>query len=188
VIKSSNLHTCLALIATIALTQVVDLKKYASILIPARTDSSWEKNIIAKVVQTVYFHIRWLCQIRNSLSFIFPIILPNSLVFTNLDYCNSPLLNLSDSSIIYLPLANGEQQCSCHCPTVHRHHHITLTLTALFLLHICKRIHYKQGCSCPFVCGRTVVYRSHYKRPQFPPKVCFGGPNYRLQASCCVSS
>jgi len=31
--------------------------------------------------------------------------------------------------------------------------------------------------------GRTVVYRSHYKRPQFPPKVDFGGPNNRLQAS-----
>jgi len=28
-----------------------------------------------------------------------------------------------------------------------------------------------------------VVYRSHYKRPQFPPKVDFGGPDYRLQAS-----
>jgi len=32
-----------------------------------------------------------------------------------------------------------------------------------------------------FVSGRTVVYRSHYKRPQFPPKIDFGGPNYRLQ-------
>jgi len=26
-----------------------------------------------------------------------------------------------------------------------------------------------------------VVYRSHYKRPQFPPKIDFGGPNYRIQ-------
>jgi len=34
-----------------------------------------------------------------------------------------------------------------------------------------------------YVSGRTVVYRNHYKRPQFPPKVHFGGPNYRLQAS-----
>jgi len=25
-------------------------------------------------------------------------------------------------------------------------------------------------------------YRSHYRRPQFPPKVDFGGPNNRLQA------
>jgi len=40
-----------------------------------------------------------------------------------------------------------------------------------------------QWCSCLFVSGRTVVYRSHYKRPEFPPKVDFGGPNYRLQAS-----
>jgi len=39
-----------------------------------------------------------------------------------------------------------------------------------------------QCCSWLFVAGRTVVYRSHYKRPQFPPKVDFGGPNYnRLQ-------
>jgi len=44
--------------------------------------------------------------------------------------------------------------------------------------------HYWQCCSCLFVSGRTVVYRSRYKRPQFPPKVDFGGPNYnRLQAS-----
>jgi len=27
----------------------------------------------------------------------------------------------------------------------------------------------------------TVVYRSRYKRPQFPPKIDFGGPNNRLQ-------
>jgi len=39
----------------------------------------------------------------------------------------------------------------------------------------------RQCCSCFFVSGRTVVYRSHYKRPQFPSKVDFGGPNYRLQ-------
>jgi len=35
--------------------------------------------------------------------------------------------------------------------------------------------------SCLFVSGRTVVYRSHYKRPKFPPNIDFGGPNYRLQ-------
>jgi len=40
-----------------------------------------------------------------------------------------------------------------------------------------------QCCSCLFVSSRTVVYRSHYKRPQFPPRVDFGGPNYRLHAS-----
>jgi len=38
-----------------------------------------------------------------------------------------------------------------------------------------------QCCSCLFVSGRTVVYRSHYIRPQFPPKIDFVGPNYRLQ-------
>jgi len=27
-----------------------------------------------------------------------------------------------------------------------------------------------------FISGWTVVYKSHYKRPQFPPKVEFGGP------------
>jgi len=42
-------------------------------------------------------------------------------------------------------------------------------------------LHCWQCCSCLFVFGRTVVYRSHYKRPQFPPEVGFGGPNYRLQ-------
>jgi len=41
----------------------------------------------------------------------------------------------------------------------------------------------EQCCRCLFVSGRTVVYRSHYKRPQSPHKVDFGGPNYRLQAS-----
>jgi len=45
---------------------------------------------------------------------------------------------------------------------------------------ICR---YLQCCSCLFASGRTVVYRSHYTRPQFPPKVGFVGPNYRLQAS-----
>jgi len=44
-----------------------------------------------------------------------------------------------------------------------------------------------QCCSCLFVSGRTVVYRSQYKRPQFQPRVAFGGPNYRLQASHVVS-
>jgi len=40
-----------------------------------------------------------------------------------------------------------------------------------------------QCCSCLLVSVRTVVYGSHYKRPQFPSKVDFGGPNYRLHAS-----
>jgi len=40
-----------------------------------------------------------------------------------------------------------------------------------------------QCCSCFFYSGRTVVYRNHYKRPQFSLKVYFGGRNYRLQAS-----
>jgi len=44
-----------------------------------------------------------------------------------------------------------------------------------------------QCCSCLFVSGGTVVYRSHYKWPQLPPKVDFGGPNYRLQASLVAS-
>jgi len=56
-------------------------------------------------------------------------------------------------------------------------------------LHVCRLGHSYavirrgcvQCCSCLFVSGRTVVYRSHYKRPQFLPKVEFGGPNYRLQ-------
>jgi len=43
------------------------------------------------------------------------------------------------------------------------------------------RSHHNQCCSCLFVSGRTVVYSSHYKRPQFPPKIDFGAPNYRLQ-------
>jgi len=43
------------------------------------------------------------------------------------------------------------------------------------------KTHVTQCCSCLFVSGRTVVYRSHYKRPQFVPKIDFGGPNYSLQ-------
>jgi len=54
-----------------------------------------------------------------------------------------------------------------------------------YILDIVKALHdYNrptQSCSCLFVSGRTVVYRSHYKRPQFPPKIDFGSPNYRLQ-------
>jgi len=50
---------------------------------------------------------------------------------------------------------------------------------------ICKRGRWwDQCCSFLFVSVRTVVYRrlcSHFKRPQFPPKFDFGGPNYRLQ-------
>jgi len=46
-----------------------------------------------------------------------------------------------------------------------------------------KHSAHMQCCSCLFVFDRTVVHRSQYKRPQFPPKVDFGSPNYRLQAS-----
>jgi len=49
------------------------------------------------------------------------------------------------------------------------------------IINICH--HCIQCCSCLFVSGWTVVYRSHYNRPQFPPKVYFDGPNYRLQES-----
>jgi len=48
---------------------------------------------------------------------------------------------------------------------------------------VTDRAHSTQGCSCFFISGRTVVYKSHYKRPQFPLKVDFGGSNYRLEAS-----
>jgi len=44
-------------------------------------------------------------------------------------------------------------------------------------------IAYTQCYSCLFVSGRTVAYRSHFIRPQFPPKVDFGAANSRLQAS-----
>jgi len=37
-----------------------------------------------------------------------------------------------------------------------------------------------QCCSCLFICGRTVVDRNHYKRPQFAPEVFYGGPKYKL--------
>jgi len=37
---------------------------------------------------------------------------------------------------------------------------------------------YTLCCSCLFVSGRTVVYRSQYKRPKYPPKITYGGPNY----------
>jgi len=61
--------------------------------------------------------------------------------------------------------------------------HVLLRFTQLDDMDSMQQTSDWQCCSCLFVSGRTVVYGSHYKRPQFPPKVDYGGPNYRLQAS-----
>jgi len=73
--------------------------------------------------------------------------------------------------------------------TYHNHHHCPFKLyippnTVTPLLHFtftpCTLP--TQCCSCIFVSGRTLLY-SHNNCPQFPPKINFGGPSYRLQAS-----
>jgi len=65
----------------------------------------------------------------------------NSLVSTSIDYCNSLLYNLTDSSNTHIQRVCTVQNRRVRfvCPKVLRHHHISTTFSALLYLPISQQ-------------------------------------------------
>ena len=113
----------------------------STIYIIFQSDLSLTKHI-SKTVQTSFFHIRQIRQIRQSLNTSSAIILANSLVTSRLDYCNSLYYNLPSSTLSRLQRVQNSL-ARVVCPHVKRHHHITPILRSLHWLPISKRIEFK---------------------------------------------
>ena len=100
------------------------------------------KNHISNVCRSSFFHIRQLRQIRSSLDLNSAVLLANSLVSSKLDYCNSLLYNLPDSSLNRLQLVQNSLARAI-LPSFKRSDHITPALIKLHWLPIKQRINYK---------------------------------------------
>ena len=105
------------------------------------SDLSLTKHI-SSTCSSSYHIIRQLRQIRSSLDHNTSVLLANALVSSKLDFCNSLLYGLPQSSIHRLQLVQNSL-ARVVCPLVKRHDHITPTLRRLHWLPINSRITYK---------------------------------------------
>ena len=97
---------------------------------------------ISNICRTSFFQIRQLRQIRPSLDTNSAKLLANALVSSKLDYCNSLLYNLPDTSINRLQRVQNSL-ARVVVPTVKRNHHISPVLASLHWLPIEERIKFK---------------------------------------------
>jgi Reverse transcriptase (RNA-dependent DNA polymerase)/Endonuclease-reverse transcriptase len=97
---------------------------------------------ISSVCRRSYHSIRLLRQIRSSLDQNTAVLLANSLVSSNLDYCNSLYYALPERSLHRLQLVQNSLARAV-LPSFKKYDHITPALRELHWLPIHKRIHYK---------------------------------------------
>src|ERR1700761_201822 len=110
---------------------------------------------ISTVCQRSYHFIRILRQVRSSLDHNSAVLLANSLVSSNLDYCNALYFDLPQSSLKRLQLVQNSL-ARVVLPSVKRRDHITPTLKKLHWLPISKRIQYKI-CLLTYKCLRNAA-------------------------------
>ena len=100
------------------------------------------KNHISSICRSSFFHIRQLRQIRSSLDKSSAIVLANALVHSKIDYCNSLLNGLPNTSTIRLQyVQNSLARVVCNT-TKFRSHSASL-LKGLHWLPISERIKFK---------------------------------------------
>src|ERR1700761_4656304 len=104
-------------------------------------DLSLSKHIFA-VCQRSYHSIRILHQIRSSIDHNSAVLLANSLVSSNIDYCNALYFNLPQYSLRRLQLVQNSLARAV-IPTLKRRDHITPYLHKLHWLPVRQRIHFK---------------------------------------------
>ena len=97
---------------------------------------------ISNICRSSNHLIRHLRQIRSSLDLNSSILLSNALVSSKLDYCNSLLYNLPDTSINRLQRVQNSL-ARVVVPSCKRSDHITPTLVKLHWLPVEKRIEFK---------------------------------------------
>src|SRR6267154_2371957 len=106
-----------------------------------QSDLSFNQHI-SNVCRAFFYHIRQLRQIRPSLDLNSSIQLANALVSSKLDYCNSLLYGLPDTSIQRLQRVQNSLARVIY-PSLKRSDHISPTLAKLHWLPIHKRIKFK---------------------------------------------
>ena len=104
------------------------------------SDLSLSKHI-SYVCQRSYHSIRTLRQIRSSLDHNSAVLLANTLVSSNIDYCNSLYFGLPKNSLHRLQLVQNSLARAI-LPSVKRRDNITPALHKLDCLPVEKRIHY----------------------------------------------
>ena len=100
------------------------------------------KSHISSICRSSFFHIRQLRQIRPSLDINSAIILANSLVHSKLDYCNSLLNGLPNTSTVRLQYVQNSL-ARVVCNTTKFQCHTTTLLKRLHWLPISERIKFK---------------------------------------------
>ena len=130
---------------------------------------------ISNVCRSSFHQIRQLRQIRPSLDSNSAILLANSLVFSKLDYCNSLLYNLPNTSINRLQRVQNSLARAV-VPSVKRSNHISPTLRKLHWLPIKQRIVYKIA---------TITFRTlQNKQPSYLSDLLHRhNPSRRLRSS-----
>src|SRR5437870_430214 len=97
---------------------------------------------MSSICSSSFFHIRQLRQIRPSLDRGSAIVLANALVHSKLDYCNSLLNDLPNTSIVRLQYVQNSL-ARVVCNTTKFRSHTPSLLTELHWLPIPERIKYK---------------------------------------------
>lgn len=97
---------------------------------------------ISSVCKRSYYSIRILRQVRSALDHNTAVLLANSLVSNNLDYCNSLYFGLPQYSVRRLQLVQNSLARAV-LPTVKRRDHIQPFLRKLHWLPVEKRIQFK---------------------------------------------
>ena len=97
---------------------------------------------VTRVCQTFFLHIRQLLQIRDYLDLNFAKTLANALVVSRLDYCNSLLFGLPNTTLHRLQLVQNSLARAVVLSTKRRDH-ITPVLRQLHWLPVVKRIDFK---------------------------------------------
>ena len=100
------------------------------------------KKHVTKICQTSFLYIRQLRQIREYLDLNSSKTLANALVISRLDYCNSLLFGLPNSTLHRLQLIQNSL-ARATVPQTKRYDHITPILKQLHWLPVLKRIEYK---------------------------------------------
>ena len=96
---------------------------------------------IAAISRACLFHLRRIRQLRTSLDSASLKTLIHCLILTRLDYCNSILYGLPESTL--LPLTKILHQAARLCLGLLYRDHITPALCSLHWLPICERIRFK---------------------------------------------
>ena len=131
---------------------------------------SFNQYNICNICRSSFLLIRHLRQIRSSLDLNSSKLLANALISSRLDYCNSLLYNLPNTSINRLQRVQNSL-ARVVIPSSKRFDHITPTLTELHWLPVKKRIEFKiAAVTSKILQNKQPSYLFELLQPHNPPR------------------